>query len=203
MLPLVVFTLLFALAAARLGGERRRALAGLFEAIADALLIVIGWVLWLAPLGIFALAFAIFSFRSEFMAVGSRLKAEAIGTPIQSGDELRIPMAEDGHFWVEASVNGHDARFLVDSGASVTTISRETANQAGVETGMRVALVETANGTVPMRKARAESFIIGHIQRSDFAIQVNDHDDSNVLGMNFLSSLGSWRVEGNYLVLRP
>ena len=157
----------------------------------------------LAWVAIFALGFAIFSFRSEFMAVGSRLKAEAIGTPIQSGEELRIPMANDGHFWVDASLNGHEARFLVDSGASITTISRETANSAGIETGMRVALVETANGTVPMSKARAESFTVGHIERSDLAIQVNDHDDANVLGMNFLSSLGSWRVEGNYLVLRP
>ncbi len=156
-----------------------------------------------AWVGIFAFVFALFSFRSEFMAVGSRLKAEAIGTPIQSGEELRIPMAEDGHFWVEVSVNGHDAPFLVDSGASITTISRETADQAGVETGMRVAMVETANGTVEMRKARAESFAVGAIQRSDFAVQVNDHDDSNVLGMNFLSSLGSWRVEGHYLVLQP
>jgi aspartyl protease family protein len=155
---------------------------------------------WVA---IFGLVFAIFSFRSEFMAVGSRLKAEAIGTPIQTGDELRIPMAEDGHFWVDASINGHKAPFLVDSGASITTISSTTANSAAIETGMRVALVETANGTVPMRKARAESFAVGHIQRNDFAIQVNDHDDANVLGMNFLSSLGGWRVEGNYLVLRP
>src|SRR5262245_39179020 len=70
-----------------------------------------------AWIGIFAFAFAIFSFRSEFMAIGARLKAEAIGTPIQSGAELRIPMAEDGHFWVEASINGHNAPFLVDSGA--------------------------------------------------------------------------------------
>ncbi|HXG81169.1 MAG TPA: TIGR02281 family clan AA aspartic protease [Sphingomicrobium sp.] len=155
---------------------------------------------WVA---IFAVGFLIFSFRSEFMAVGNRLKAEAVGTPIQAGEELRIPIAEDGHFWVEASINGHGAPFLVDSGASITTISRETADAAGIETGMRVALVETANGTVPMRKARAASFSVGHIQRSDFAIQVNDHDDANVLGMNFLSSLGSWRVEGNYLVLQP
>jgi aspartyl protease family protein len=155
---------------------------------------------WVA---IFAVGFVIFSFRSEFMAVGSRLKAEAIGTPIQAGEELRIPMAEDGHFWVAASVNGHEAPFLVDSGASFTTISRETADQAGVETGMRVALVETANGTVQMRKARAENFSVGAIHRGDFALQVNDHDDSNVLGMNFLSSLEGWRVEGNYLVLQP
>lgn len=152
---------------------------------------------------IFATGFAIFSFRSEFMAIGARLRAEAVGTPIQSGGELRIPMAEDGHFWVEASVNGHEAPFLVDSGASYTTISRETANAAGVETGIRVAMVETANGTVQMRKARADSFTVGAIQRSDFPIQVNDHDDGNVLGMNFLSSLAGWRVEGNYLVLRP
>ena len=156
-----------------------------------------------AWVGIFLLAFAIFSFRSEFMAIGSRLRAEAVGTPIQSGEELRIPMAEDGHFWVEASINGHDASFLVDSGASVTTISRETADQAGIETGMRVTLVETANGTVQMSKARADSFSVGAIQRSDFPIQVNDRDGSNVLGMNFLSSLNGWRVEGNYLVLRP
>jgi aspartyl protease family protein len=156
----------------------------------------------LAWVAIFALIFAIFSFRSEFMALGHRLKAEAIGAPIQSGEELRIPMADDGHFWVEAAVNGHDAPFLVDSGASVTTISRATADAAGIETGMRVALVDTANGTVEMRKARAETFEVGAIQRSDFAVQVNDHDGSNVLGMNFLSSLGSWRVEGNYLVLQ-
>ncbi len=155
---------------------------------------------WIA---IFAAGFAIFSFRSEFMAIGARLKAEAVGTPIQSGGELRIPMAEDGHFWIDASVNGHEAPFLVDSGASYTTISRETANAAGVETGIRVAMVETANGTVQMRKARADSFTVGAIQRSDFPIQVNDHDDGNVLGMNFLSSLAGWRVEGNYLVLRP
>ena len=155
---------------------------------------------WVA---IFAVGFVIFSFRSEFMAVGSRLKAEAVGTPIQAGEELRIPMAEDGHFWVEASVNGHEAPFLVDSGASFTTISRETANQAGVETGMRVALVETANGPVQMRKARVDNFSVGAIHRSDFAIQVNDHDGSNVLGMNFLSSLEGWRVEGHYLVMQP
>ena len=155
---------------------------------------------WVA---IFRAGFIIFAFRSEFMAVGSRLKSEAVGTPIHAGEELRIPMADDGHFWVDASVNGLEAPFLVDSGASFTTISRETADRAGVVTGMRVAMVETANGTVQMRRARADRFAVGAIQRSDFPTQVNDHSGGNVLGMNFLSSLGSWRVERNYLVLRP
>ena len=153
--------------------------------------------------GIFALVFALFSFRSEFSSLGSRLKAEAVGTPIQAGEELRVPMAEDGHFWVQATINGHEAAFMVDSGASVTTISKETAEQAGVETGFRVAEVGTANGSVIMRRARAERFQVGGIARTDLSLLVNTHDETNVLGMNFLSSLQSWRVEGNYLVLNP
>lgn len=58
-LPLVVFALLFALAISRIEVKRRRSLVGLFEATADALLIIIGWVLWIAPLGVFALAFTV------------------------------------------------------------------------------------------------------------------------------------------------
>jgi len=58
-LPLVVFALFFALAVSRLEAKRRRTLVDLFEAVAQALLIIIGWVLWIAPLGVFALAFSV------------------------------------------------------------------------------------------------------------------------------------------------
>ena len=58
-LPLVVFSFLFALAVATLSQEGRRTIVGLFEAIADALLVIIGWVLRIAPLGVFALAFTL------------------------------------------------------------------------------------------------------------------------------------------------
>lgn len=58
-LPLVVFSILFALAASRISAPGRKALVGLFEAVADALLLIIGWVLWIAPLGVLALAFTV------------------------------------------------------------------------------------------------------------------------------------------------
>ncbi|HEU5286013.1 MAG TPA: cation:dicarboxylase symporter family transporter, partial [Sphingomicrobium sp.] len=58
-LPLVVFALLFALATTRIGQQRRRSLVGLFEAISDTLLVIIGWVLWIAPIGVFALSFTV------------------------------------------------------------------------------------------------------------------------------------------------
>jgi Na+/H+-dicarboxylate symporter len=58
-LPLVVFAVLFALALGQISPPGRSAIVGLFEAIADALLVIIAWVLWVAPLGVFALAYTV------------------------------------------------------------------------------------------------------------------------------------------------
>lgn len=172
-------------------------LIGMRMPIGKAVKMLLAWVM------IFAVVFSLFTFRSEFSAFGSRLKSEALGTPIESGEEMRIAMREDGHFWVEASVNGSPAQFLVDSGASVTTVSPDLAAAADLATGMRIASVETANGNVQMPVVTANQFNVGRIARADFTMFVNNADDTNVLGMNFLSSLSSWRVEGNMLVLQP
>ncbi|WP_315762437.1 dicarboxylate/amino acid:cation symporter [Sphingomonas sp. Y38-1Y] len=58
-LPLIVFTVTFAFALTRLAPEPRELLTRFFQAIADAMLVVITWVLWLAPLGVFALAYVV------------------------------------------------------------------------------------------------------------------------------------------------
>lgn len=55
-LSLIVFTLAFAFAITKIAPERRLQLVGLFEGVRDAMLVLIGWVLWLAPIGVFALA---------------------------------------------------------------------------------------------------------------------------------------------------
>ena len=58
-LPLVVFSVLFALALGAISERGRTSVVTLFEAIGDALLVIIGWVLWIAPLGVLALAFTV------------------------------------------------------------------------------------------------------------------------------------------------
>ena len=58
-LQLVVFTVLFGFAISRIEPAKRAALAGFFDAVGDAMLVIIGWILWLAPAGVFALAFAV------------------------------------------------------------------------------------------------------------------------------------------------
>lgn len=157
----------------------------------------------LAWVAIFAAGFILFAFRDVLSSLGQRLRAEATGEPMVSRAEIRVPVSDDGHFWVDAKLNGQQTRFLIDSGASITTVSAETARAARLQPGMRVAMVETANGVVRMRRARAERFQLGPIELPDFSVNINERDSVNVLGMNFLSSLGGWGVEGNYLVLRP
>jgi aspartyl protease family protein len=156
-----------------------------------------------AWVGIFGLAFILFAFRGDFSALGQRLKAEATGAPMSDANAIKIPIADDGHFWVDATINGETAPFLVDSGASITTISRQTADKIGIGKSDDREVAYTANGAVQMQRAVASSLNVSGIERTDFAIRVNENDDTNVLGMNFLSSLGSWRVEGYYLVLKP
>ena len=58
-LPLIVFTTIFAFAISRVGSAERATLSGFFKALGDAMLVVIGWVLALAPLGVFALGYAL------------------------------------------------------------------------------------------------------------------------------------------------
>ncbi|SFR80629.1 Na+/H+-dicarboxylate symporter [Sphingomonas jatrophae] len=54
--PLVLFTLIFALAASRIAPDRREGLLAPMRGLVDAMLVIVGWVLWVAPLGVFALA---------------------------------------------------------------------------------------------------------------------------------------------------
>ena len=156
----------------------------------------------LAWVGIFAGVFILFAFRGEFQHFGRRLRAEALGSPEAESGEIRVPMGDDGHFWVQASINGQSARFLIDSGASVTTISRSLAQSAGVPTNGRRWVVETANGAAPIIQSSADRLEVGSISRTDFPVDISERDEVNVLGMNFLSSLSGWRVDGSYLILR-
>ena len=168
------------------------------EPIAKLLTMALAWV------AIFAAGFILLTFRDNFTWVGQRIEAEALGTPVQEGKETRIPMALDGHFWVDGRVNGVKMKFLVDSGATMTTIDLQSAERAGVQMSrQRDQFVRTGNGIIRVRSGQAQALSIGGIERKDVGVQIADNDDLNVLGMNFLSSLSRWGVQGRWLVLEP
>lgn len=167
------------------------------EPIAKLFVLALSWV------GIFGAGFVLFTFRDDLGYVAQRLRTEATGAPVVTGTEVRIPMAIDGHFWVEGRINDAPVKFLIDSGATVTTIDRATAARVGVPISYsRNQMVRTGNGVIQVASGRAQSVSVDSIARDDVGIHIADTEDMNVLGMNFLSTLSRWSVEGRWLILQ-
>jgi aspartyl protease family protein len=123
-----------------------------------------------------------------------------------SGKETRVGMSPDGHFWVRARINGVERRLLIDSGATVTALSAETARAAGLQPreGLIPIRLSTANGMISADGATVGELRLGNIVARRLAVVVSPaFDEMDVLGMNFLSRLASWRVEGRTLILVP
>jgi len=167
------------------------------EPLAKMLVMALAWV------AIFGGGFVMFTFRDDLGFIAQRLKTEATGEPIVAGREVRIPMAIDGHFWVEGAINGTPVKFLVDSGATVTTIDRATATRAGATVAdARDQIVRTGNGLIRVARGRADRLEIAAIERDNVGLHIIDGEEINVLGMNFLSTLTRWSVEGRWLILQ-
>ena len=125
---------------------------------------------------------------------------------VVEGGETRIELSRDGHFWLQASINGEEAPFLVDTGATLTAISPDLAQRAGLEPrsgGIPIQL-ETANGAILADMTAIDSLTFGNVNASGIdAVIAPNLGKTNVIGMNVLSRLESWRVEGTTMILVP
>lgn len=151
------------------------------------------------------LIFAIVAYREELGRIASGIKRD-LGLQAQSveGGAVRIRQAADGHFWADVRINGVERRMLVDSGATTTALSQQTATEAGVEAGGLPVVLTTANGAVSAARGQIDKLSIGSLDAYDLPVVVSATFGSvDVLGMNFLSQLGSWRVGDRTLILQP
>lgn len=131
-----------------------------------------------------------------------------LGLPSQTvaGGETRVPLHPDGHFWIRAEVNGVEAPFLVDTGATLTAVSVPLARRAGLapRTGGMPVRIATANGTVSAELTTIDALRFGNVKAGGLdAVIAPNIGETNVIGMNLLSRLKSWRVEGQTLILVP
>ena len=188
------------------------ALAAMLAIIAGGLLrqlspLLGGLVRGLGNLGLFA---ALLLTVMQVMRVthGADMVSPALGLPEQevSGSETRIPLAPDGHYWIRARVNGVPQRFLVDTGATLTAVAPDVAHEAAItpQPMREPVLMRTANGTVPAQLATIDELRFGNVvARGLDTVIAPGMEGTSVLGMNFLSRLAGWRVEGQTLILTP
>ena len=122
------------------------------------------------------------------------------------GKEVRIRMSPDGHFWANVDIGGVSRRMLIDSGATITALSVRTANEAGLDRQNSVfpVVLRTANGAISAQTSTISRLKLGTIRANDLPVVISPaFGETNVLGMNFLSKLKSWRVEDGTLILVP
>jgi aspartyl protease family protein len=131
-----------------------------------------------------------------------------LGLPKQvvEGRETRVPLAPDGHFWLRATVNGVPANFLVDTGATLTAVSSTAADRMGLsprDAGIPIRM-QTANGAVAAQLTTIDELRFGNVVAHGInAIIAPGLGPTNVIGMNLLSRLASWRVEGQTMIIVP
>ena len=133
--------------------------------------------------------------------------AAATAAPTQVATNYRsvsLNRADNGHFEVEARVDGRRLDFLVDTGASHIALRESDAARLGIRPIPRdyTAKVSTANGVVAAARVELRSVEIGGIVVRDLsAIVLPDEAlGANLLGMSFLSRV-RWTHERGKLVL--
>lgn len=157
--------------------------------------------------GIFLIGLYVIGQRERFDPYLARV-ASLLNIDDQSvvGTEVRIRMAPDGHFWARAKIDGVERRMLIDSGATITALSTATTAAAGIEAkdSLFPMVLRTANGSIRAKTGAVGELRLGDIAARDLPVVISPaFGDTDVLGMNFLSRLKSWRVEGRTLILEP
>src|SRR5215472_11619360 len=154
---------------------------------------MIGWALrWvLRCCSITLLCVAIFKFGPALLFDYAAQPEAAIRTAESSptSNTLIYAANEHGHVILEAAVNGAPVRLLVDTGASLVTLTPADARAAGIARSELVFnhRVSTANGSARMAPMKLREVRIGQLSLYDVPAAVLENLNISLLGMSFLS----------------
>jgi len=125
--------------------------------------------------------------------------------PTSSGRSMMLESDRQGHFEVEARVEGRFIDFMVDTGASLVVLRESSAAQAGIRPQPRdyTAVAVTANGKIKAAPAKIERIEVGGIAVYDVPAMVLPDEAlaRNLLGVSFLSRLKRYEFANGRLVL--
>ncbi len=165
-------------------------------------------VLWLAIILVLVTGYI---YRFELQDVAFRVSAGLVpGSPYsavsaEGREQITLLRMGRGQFNARGEVNGVPMEFVVDTGASVVVLTHQDAEAAGFEMeGLTYDVpVSTANGRTTAARVELDHVSIGSIRRRELTALVARDDmlETSLLGMNFLTSLFSFEVRGDRLIL--
>jgi clan AA aspartic protease (TIGR02281 family) len=143
----------------------------------------------------------------------SVLSAGEASTGSSLGDEFVVPLQWKGTWVAEVELNDlYEAHLVVDTGATLTSLSEELAFDLGLTPDSRYQKipVETANGTAYVWVGQVKTFRIGGTQRQNLPVIVQDFSNlskngvDGLLGLNFLNEF-RWTLDqqNGKLILQP
>lgn len=110
----------------------------------------------------------------------------------------------DGHYWATARVNGAAVKFLVDTGATMISLTRSDARKIGVNTDKLVRSVDvrTASGRVKAGIVTIKKIEIDGVELKDVsAVVLEEGLEYSLLGMSFLNRLEGWDVTPGAIII--
>lgn len=141
-----------------------------------------------------------FEGRRHTLPLGTSYRSAGAESPSASGRSVMITGDAQGHFLVSGMINGAaSVRFLVDTGATLVSLSADDAKRAGIDylSGQR-ALTQTASGVAPIYRIKLDTIKIGDIvlYNVDAAVHPGGHLPIALLGMSFLNRMEMRRDAG-------
>jgi aspartyl protease family protein len=158
--------------------------------------------------GLFGVALVGYTYRDDLTGVASRVFGELLpGVPVidDTRGTATFRSGLDGHFVLTANINGAEVRTIFDTGASAVVLTRQDAEQAGIDTGRLsyTVPVSTANGRGRAASVVLDRVEVGGIERRRVRAFVAEEDalDTSLLGMSYLETLTRYSVSANALEL--
>lgn len=113
-----------------------------------------------------------------------------------------IARAADGHFYLDAQVNGAQVHFLVDTGASMVALTSADAQRAGIALPSARMTAEGAGGAIEVVPVTIERIAAGPLEARSVTGAVVRELPVSLLGQSFLSRIGNVQISGDRMVLR-
>lgn len=137
------------------------------------------------------------------LVINTTTQADPMPVAAAAVNTLVYPVDARGHILVTAAVNGAPIRFLVDTGASLVTLTPADARAAGL--GPRQLTfnqrASTANGEVRIATVTLREIRLGQLSIGEVPAAVTENLKVSLLGMSFLTRLQSYEVHGGKLTI--